>query len=156
MAGRKPIPDNLNKTGDVMDLLQGVKTKPLQEQPTQKEEESSFVPPAPPKEEETSLPTPATKINASDRVAAQPRTAPKPALKASEKIKVNLYLDEDIKTRTEQTQIDLRKIAPARVARQVNQSLIVETALKIVFDEFDRIGEASQLSQEIMKQLENK
>lgn len=72
---------------------------------------------------------------------------------AVKKTKVNLYLDSEIKRRTEQAQIDLRRIIEPDKAGQINYSLIVETALEIVFEEFDRKAQASALCQKIMSRL---
>lgn len=74
----------------------------------------------------------------------------------SSKTKVNLYLGMGIKRSTEKIQLDLREIAPPESAGQINYSLIVETALEIVFDEFDRVREASRLNREITKKLNTK
>lgn len=74
----------------------------------------------------------------------------------SPKTKVNLYLNTEIKRRTERAQLELRREAVPQFAGQINYSLIVETALEIVFDEFDRIRKASRLNQEITKKINNK
>lgn len=144
MAGRKPIPDQFNKNDDVMAALQGVKTKPLtpdvdkQETPVIEPPEAKAVPPA------------------SAKAEVIEREMERKAASNVKKTKVNLYLDAEIKRRIEQAQLDLRKIADPDKAGQINYSLIVETALEIVFDEFDRRAQVSALSQEIMKRLQTK
>jgi hypothetical protein len=139
MSKRKAVPDRLNM--NVMDALQGVRTNPMGRQGT-----------APPVKD-----APNAQPNAaSATVAARPKLAQQPAITNGTKMKVNLYLDSELKRRIEQTQIDLRRIAPPDQAGQINYSLIVETALALVFDEFERFGEASALSRGTIAQLKSK
>lgn len=159
MGERKPLPDKINKGVSILDQLQRIETKTLEQKSDgenisiEKEENLHGEALA----EETSAESPTTAAREHNK--SVPRSGSEATNKSSStapKTKVNLYLEAEIKRRTEQAQIDLRRIAPQQSAGQVNYSLIVETALQIVFDELDRIGEASQLSKEIMKKLKTK
>lgn len=148
---RKPIPDKLN-TGGILDKLQRIETKPLGQESSAGEEKDDA-------EQSTASQDDVqeeTSETAKQKAASPVRNVSSKTESKAAKTKVNLYLDAKIKRRTEQAQIDLRNIVPANLAGQVNYSLIVETALQIVFDEFDRIGEHSALAQEIRQQVQNK
>lgn len=138
MNKRKAIPDRLNL--NVMDALQGVKTNPMV---------------APTREATAPITLPESIVK--KPIEAQPKSAMDFLQSTSGmKTKVNLYLDTGLKRRIEQTQIDLRRIAPPDQAGQINYSMIVETALALVFDEFERTGEASSLSRQTLAQLRSK
>lgn len=161
MSERKPLPDKINKGGNILDQLQRIETKSLEQMSeaeiiaVEKEENSPSA-----SQTEKAAPAQSQTTAASEPVITVPQIISKATTKptgiAATKTKVNLYLEAEIKRRTEQAQIDLRRIAPQQSAGQINYSLIVETALQIVFDELDRIGEASQLSKEVMNKLKTR
>ena len=153
---RRKLPDNLNR-GNLLGELKQIKTVPLEddtEKQADKEEKTPFslrenaagdksapeVPPPPP--------SIAEKISGAVRLNAPPVK--------SAKVKVNVYLSPATKRRTERVQMDLRDIVPTELAGQINYSVIVDTALQIVFDEFEKTRNASALSREIINQLNNK
>lgn len=150
MSQRKPMPDNLNKLQlSVMDALQGVKTKPLGNtegilQPLALEPDDNNIEQSEPRNE-----TPTAAETSNTKLGLVSENAEEKTIK----LKVNLYLNSMIKRRTEKAQDALRDLAPPELTGQINYSMIVETALKIVLDEFDRTGRESQLSREVMRQL---
>lgn len=73
-----------------------------------------------------------------------------------DRIKVNLYLETQIKRRIEQAQIDLRRLAPSARAGAINYSLIVAAALEIMLDEMDGAGAQSRLAQAVSRRLPRK
>ena len=149
MSQRRTMPDNLNKpTINVMDALQGVQTKPMGSH----QAETPNGAPASTDVHHDQFQESNSAVNMNDLHQSSGSVSESAADKAI-KVKVNLYMNSMIKRRTEKAQDALRDIAPPELTGQVNYSLIVETALKIVLDEFDRQRGESQLSREVMKQL---
>ncbi len=135
---RKPLKDKINtKPRNFLDELQKIDTKPVEMKNSSASEASES------ESEETS----------SSADAQSEETLPK--IKSA-KMKVNLYIETAIKRRTEKIQNELREMAPQDSASRINYSMIVETALQIVFEDFNRTREKSRLYEEITKQLRNK
>ena len=134
MTKRRPLPDPLN----VMDALQGVQTKPMKlgELSEGISEEGRRV----------FAPAPAAKLE-------ERKTTP---ASSAAKSKINLYMSKVVKRRIEQAQVGLRNLAPEGLDGQINYSLIVETAVNLALEDFERSGEDSLMCREIMAQLRRK
>ena len=150
---RKKLPDNLNKSS-ILDALQKIEIKPVEmtspDKTTTTEQADNF-----PTKEETDEnlfkrnPTPLSEstVIKTKSISVAPQ---------KNKTKVNFYLTSTVKRRIEKVQTALREIVPADDAGQVNYSMIVEAALNIVINDFERTREESLLSREIFNQLQNK
>ena len=135
---RKPLEAKLNtKPRNFLDELQKIDTKPVEMKNSSASKASEG------ESEEISY----------SADAQSEDTLPK--IKSA-KMKVNLYIETVIKRRTEKIQNELREMAPQDSASRINYSMIVETALQIVFEDFNRTREKSRLYEEITKQLRNK
>lgn len=134
MSKRKSLPDQLN----VMDALQGITTKPLQKPDIKRSE---------------------TREQGGQQIRPRTRetlTKTSDAPLSTSKSKINLYVTKGAKRRIEQAQVGLRNLAPEGLDGQINYSLIVETAVHLALEEFERDGENSLLCQEIMAHLRRK